>query len=307
MNLFKKIGAVFGAIAVAATMMTVTASAALTANDPETQIVVIKRKNDVASAAKGVAREKLPEDGGDGTEWASATAVEESTVYVLDKTYACYGVAFTGSSTTGYTEFEIMYDPDTFNSLDPDEQQKANEEVINTINDWNMSQEARAQVQKKFTDAEELGMTDSQLLTLMFAETKADLSTAMKWFGPFQGTVGLILGIGVVIIMVLLIASTVFDLVYIGLPMARNALDGKAESNGQPKPFGVSYDAVKVVQNHEGGGQGGQGGSNGNIYFDYLKRRVITYIILAVCILYLISGQLSSVIGWLLDLVSGVG
>lgn len=305
MKLFKKIGAVLGAIVVAATMMTVTASADLAAGTGT--IVKITRKNDVASAAKAVAREKLRTVGGDGTEWESATAVEEGSVYILDKTYTCYGVAFTGSSTDGYTQFEIMYDSETFSALDPDEQKKANEEVINTINDWNMTQEARAQVQKKFTDAEELGMTDAQLLTLMFAETKADLSTAMKWFGPFQGTVGLILGIGVVIIMVLLIASTVFDLVYIGLPMARNALDGKAESNGQPKPFGVSYDAVKVVQNHEGGGQGGQGGSNGNIYFDYLKRRIITYIILAVCILYLISGQLSSVIGWLLDLVSGVG
>lgn len=295
MNVFKKVGALLGALVVAGSLMAVPAYAE--SND-EGFIVEVKRKNDVAAAAKALKSEGKV----DGTDITLAGGV------ILDKSYSCYTVKFDADD--DYKSFEITYDPTVFDALDKDEQQKANEEVINEINGWNMSQEARSQVQKKFSSKDELGMTDAQLLTLMFAETKADLSTAMKWFGPFQGTVGLILGIGVVIIMVLLIASTVFDLVYIGLPMARNALDGKADSNGQAKPFGVSYDAVKVVQEHEqGGGTGGSGGggNGGNIYFAYLKRRVLTYIILAVCILYLISGQLSSVIGWLLNLVSGVG
>lgn len=175
------------------------------------------------------------------------------------------------------------------------------QEALNKVGSLGLSSTSLAIVEKW---AKTLGATEAELLTSLFANTKADLFTAMKWFSPFQGTLGLILGIGVIFIIVLLIASTVFDLVYIGLPMARNVMDGKAEQNGKPRPFGVSTDAVRVVTENEDGNNKGTGG---NMYVAYFKKRVVTYIILAVCILYLISGQLSSVIGWLLGQVSGIG
>lgn len=174
------------------------------------------------------------------------------------------------------------------------------QEALNKVGSLGLSSTSLAIVEKW---AKTLGATEAALLTSLFANTKADLFTAMKWFSPFQGTLGLILGIGVIFIIVLLIASTVFDLVYIGLPMARNVMDGKAEQNGKPRPFGVSTDAVRVVTENEDNNKG----AGGNMYVAYFKKRVVTYIILAVCILYLISGQLSSVIGWLLGQVSGIG
>lgn len=219
---------------------------------------------------------------------------------VLDSTYKCYTV----DSSDG--EFSIKCTYDTYKDLTPDEKATANKQMTATINSWGLSQEASQDIYNKLKGMEELGISDSTLLTLIFAETKADLSSAMKIFAPFNGTLGVILGIGVIIIIILLITSTVFDLVYLGLPMARVAMDGKAESNNQPKPFGVSYDAVRLVQEFEGG-TGGNGGQSGNIYFAYLKRRIITYIVLAICILYLVSGQIAGLIGWLMDLVSGFG
>lgn len=174
------------------------------------------------------------------------------------------------------------------------------QEALNKVGSLGLSSTSLAIVEKW---AKTLGATEAELLTSLFANTKADLFTAMKWFSPFQGTLGLILGIGVIFIIVLLIASTVFDLVYIGLPMARNVMDGKAEQNGKPRPFGVSTDAVRVVNENANDNNG----TGGNMYVAYFKKRVVTYIILAVCILYLISGQLSSVIGWLLGQVSGIG
>ena len=218
---------------------------------------------------------------------------------VLDNTYKAYKVTATEGES-----FTISVDEDTYKELTADEKAKANEEMTSTVNSWGLSQEASQQVYNKLKDNEQLGISDSTLLTLIFSETKADLSSAMKIFSPFNSTLGVILGIGVIIIIILLIVSTVFDLVYLGLPMARVAMDGKAEQNNKPKPFGVSYDAVKLVEEYEG--QGGNGGS-GNIYFAYLKRRIVTYIVLALCILYLISGQIAGLIGWLMDLVSGFG
>ena len=168
------------------------------------------------------------------------------------------------------------------------------QEALNKVGSLGLSSTSLTIVEKW---AKTLGATEAELLTSLFANTKADLFTAMKWFSPFQGT------IGVIFIIVLLIASTVFDLVYIGLPMARNVMDGKAEQNNKPRPFGVSTDAVRVVTENEDNNKG----TGGNMYVAYFKKRVVTYIILAICILYLISGQLSSVIGWLLGQVSGIG
>lgn len=194
----------------------------------------------------------------------------------------------------------IQFDSAVNGKLSEDDQAAHRQQALNKLGSAGFSSAGLKLIEKGFKNK---GATDAELLTSLFANTKADLFTAMKWFSPFQGTVGLILGIGVIFIILLLIASTAFDLVYIGLPMARNVMDGKAEQSGKPRPFGVSTDAVRVVNDNEGDNKG----TGGNMYVAYFKKRVVTYIILAICILYLVSGQLSNVIGWLLGQVSGIG
>jgi len=188
---------------------------------------------------------------------------------------------------------------DKFNNLTAEEKSEHRQQALNKLGSAGFSSAGLKLIEAGFKNK---GATETELLTSLFANTKADLFTAMKWFSPFQSTIGLILGIGVILIILLLIASTAFDLVYIGLPMARNAMDGKAEQNNKPRPFGISTDAVRVVENEDN-----NKGSGGNMYVAYFKKRVVTYIILAICILYLVSGQLSSVIGWILGQVSGIG
>lgn len=189
---------------------------------------------------------------------------------------------------------------DKYNNLTAEEKIEHRQQALNKLGSAGFSSAGLKLIEAGFKNK---GATEAELLTSLFANTKADLFTAMKWFSPFQGTIGLILGIGVILIILLLIASTAFDLVYIGLPMARNVMDGKAEQNNKPRPFGVSTDAVRVVTENEDNNKG----TGGNMYVAYFKKRVVTYIILAICILYLVSGQLSSVIGWLLGQVSGIG
>lgn len=226
---------------------------------------------------------------------------------VLDKTYECFEISSNESAV-----ITVKCDQTSFSKLTTDEQKEAKGEMLSEISKMGLEQDTLSKMQENLENQAFLGLTQAELVTMLFADTKADLSTALKWFAPMQGPVGTVLGILVILIIVLLLVSTVFDLVYIGLPMARNILDGKAEQNGQPKPLMVSYDAVKVVQMIEGTGNssgagGSNGGSNGNAYFEYLKRRILTYIILAVCILYLVSGEIATLIGGLLDVVSGIG
>lgn len=138
------------------------------------------------------------------------------------------------------------------------------------------------------------------MIPLIFGDSKADLFTAYKWLFPFIQMLRIVFGIGSIIIILLLIGSTIIDMVYIGLPVWRV----QQEEKGQGKhPFGVSYEALKTVKEVEKNlGEG----SYQNAYIIYFKRRALTYIILSICLLYLIVGELGGLISWILGLASGI-
>lgn len=141
------------------------------------------------------------------------------------------------------------------------------------------------------------------MLPLIFQSTKGDMYQAYKITSPFLNILSIVLGVGAVILILLLLFSTVMDLAYIGLPVWREAQQGK--DGGKKHPFGVSYEALTTVTEVEKG-LGGGDGSYRNAYILYFRRRALTYIILAICIMYLICGGLSGIIGFVLSLVSGI-
>ncbi len=140
------------------------------------------------------------------------------------------------------------------------------------------------------------------LVPLVFDGVNADLFTAFRWVYPFLQVVRLAFGIGAIMIVLLLIASTILDLAYIGLPFARE-YGGK---DGKPsfKPPGVSYDALKTVRDTESSLD--SSGGYKNAYITYFSRRAMTYVILSVCLLYLVAGELGGLIAWIMGLASGI-
>ena len=155
------------------------------------------------------------------------------------------------------------------------------------------------------------GQANAAMVAALFQDTKADMFSALRIFQPFNSIVGTILGICVLALIILLIGSTALDMAYINFPVARNFMYGKekegGDKGGAKKPWGVTADAWSVVNECEGSGGSGSGGDgkykNANIA--YFRRRIITYIVVAIMILYLLSGQLAGLIGWLMSLVSG--
>ena len=144
----------------------------------------------------------------------------------------------------------------------------------------------------------------SIMLPLIFEATKGDMYQAYKITSPFLQILSVIMGVGAVVIIIFLLFSTVMDLVYIGLPVWRNT---QQEKNGKGKaPFGVSYEAITTVNEVEQNLGGGNGGEYKNAYLLYLKHRALSYIVLAICIFYLIAGGLSGIISFVLQLVSGI-
>lgn len=154
------------------------------------------------------------------------------------------------------------------------------------------------------------GSANAAMISALFQDTKADMFSALRIFQPFNGIVGTILGICVLALIILLIGSTALDMAYINFPIARNFMYGKDKEGGDKgggakKPWGVTSDAWSVVNECEGGGGSGGDGKYKNANIAYFKRRIVTYIVVAIMILYLLSGQLAGLIGWLMNLVSG--
>lgn len=169
--------------------------------------------------------------------------------------------------------------------------------LSNSGADADAVQQVMTSLQESDTDV------SSVMLPMIFESTKGDMYQAYKITSPFLELLSIVLGVGAVILILLLLFSTVMDLAYIGLPVWREAQ--QAKDGGKKNPFGVSYEALTTVKEVEKGLGGGDGGYR-NAYLLYFRRRALTYIILAICIMYLICGGLSGIIGFVLSLVSGI-
>lgn len=145
------------------------------------------------------------------------------------------------------------------------------------------------------------GDVQKMLIPMMINTASGDVYGAMKVLKPFIPIVRLAFGIGAVFLIFLLIGSTILDLAFIGFPVAREKIQG----DGDKKGFlikGVTTDAKSVIMETE------SDTSNGytNPYWLYFKRRFLTYVLLSICILYLVVGEIGGLIDWFLTLGSGL-
>lgn len=145
----------------------------------------------------------------------------------------------------------------------------------------------------------------SKFMSVLLKDTKPDFVAANAIWKPFSGPVGVLLGLGAVIIMSLLGLVIVADIAYIALPPVRIF----AEEGGEGKKGGIrshlfSYEATQAVKIAENGGGNGNGETKQALGI-YFKRRVVMLIVLGICLMYLVNGQIYTLVGWILDLVSG--
>ena len=95
----------------------------------------------------------------------------------------------------------------------------------------------------------------------------------------------------------------VFDLAYINISIVQEILRGDMEAREErtgkkmKKPLIVSLEAYKAVL--EAGSKAGTGYVNPTVLF--LKKKVKHYVAVALCLLYLCSGEIYSVIASVID------
>lgn len=157
--------------------------------------------------------------------------------------------------------------------------------------------------------AQQSGMGSSLLATLL-ENTKPNYVSANRLYEPFSGVVGTILGIVSIVIMAALGVTMALDLAYITIPAFQMAMGGSDEQGNGSKGKGIggfiSQEAKSAVKAADGG-QGGQSGDGSykaavGIYFKYRWKGLV---LLGICLLYLVQGQIYSFVSWFIDLFSG--
>ena len=298
-NFFKKVATIFATCMIAGTLLGTAASAATVSE------VWSNKNSSDAKQMRNYYKSKGSDAAGNSVSLSSdgkTFVVKQGTASlgstpVLDKSFHIYTAELT---TDGV--IKIKYDTTAFDDLSSKDQSKATSEMLQTVSAWALDSKSVTKLAEKLESDTNIVFSKADAVAILF-NNGADIMSALTWFMPFQGGFSTVLGVGVIIVICLLLASTVLDLVYIGLPTARMAMNANAESKDKEIPFGISTDALRIVQQQT---QTGDGKNQGNPYLQYFKKRFLTYIILAVCILYLLSGQIGGLISGLLNLASGI-
>ena len=143
----------------------------------------------------------------------------------------------------------------------------------------------------------------TKFMSVLLENVKPDFVTANNIIAPFSGILGTILGILSICIMAFMGVVMALDIAYISIPPFRLFVSDD-DNGGLPKSKIFTHDAIYAVQTSEND-SGSNGGSPKLALGIYFKRRVLTLILLGICLLYLVSGKIYTLVGYILDLVSG--
>jgi hypothetical protein len=145
----------------------------------------------------------------------------------------------------------------------------------------------------------------SRLLATITEQLKPDYVSGNRIFAPFAGPLNTFIALVIIVAMVLLVLTFAFDLAYINIPMFQSFVVNSMNSNGsggsRSTNFFVGREAVRAVEESENDSNGKFKNPNAI----YLKHRVVGIACLGLCLLYLIQGQIFTLVGMLMDLLGG--
>ena len=183
-----------------------------------------------------------------------------------------------------------------YNKLANSEQQKIMQRALDAIYESDVS---RINRNKIYNELCALDTTTSSLVRQLSDDVHADFYTAYSYFKPFSGPIGTLLGILTIAIFAFLGLTIVIDIAYITIPFVQELL-GRLSKGEKIKC--VSLEAANAVKEAES--------KSGQEYINplgvYLKSKTRQYIAIAICILYLVSGNLFSFLASFIDYFTGI-
>lgn len=195
----------------------------------------------------------------------------------------------------------LKFNVDTFDAATENSRRQAMKQFTTMLQSSAVSNQGQTRIFEELQNTN--NTVQKMLLPMVIESTSADVYGGWKVIKPFIPTIRVLFGVMAIGIIIFLIFFTILDLVFVGMPLARDKIQNGSDGKGIFIVKWVSSDAKSVIQETEGGDS-----STGytNPYLLYLKRRGITYLILTLCILYLVVGEIAGVIDWLLSLGNGL-
>ena len=156
----------------------------------------------------------------------------------------------------------------------------------------------------------------STILLSALAKVKPDFAGANRILSPFMGIINTATAVIAIALMSLLGLHMALDIAYIALPSVQllcgGGEGGGGGAGGQGGKKGIGGLVSKAAQQavNQSGGQGGGGaggGSNGggNAFVYYIGKRWLDLVLIGICLLYLVAGNLWGGVAGILDLMRG--
>ena len=135
----------------------------------------------------------------------------------------------------------------------------------------------------------------SGLVRQLSEDVKVDMPSAYSWFKPFSGPLGILLGCATVAIFAFLGLTMVIDVSFITIPWIQWFLTRPSKKGGRPLWVSLeAWDSVKIAEDQHVQGL--------TVYF---KKKSGQIMILSICILYLVSGNIFALVARIVDYFQG--
>lgn len=187
----------------------------------------------------------------------------------------------------------VSLDSTRYLQLSQENKQKVMGICLNGVQNSGISASNRAKIYNFIADSDS---AISSLVRQLSNDVTADFAHAYASFKPFTGVLGWILGIATFAIFTLLGLSIVIDISYIVIPPIQWLLLRTVESKKPPLISAEAWNAVKESESKN---------MNKTPLSSYFKLKVKEFIVLGVCLLYLVSGQLYILVGYIVDYFQG--
>lgn len=194
-----------------------------------------------------------------------------------------------GSTVAEYNESSgvVLFSNKAYNKLSTKKKEAFMREALLGVKESGLGGQVKTRLYNFIADQDG---TTAAAIKYLKSDTSADLVAAMSWLRPFTGVISTILGVFCLVIFVMMSVSIVIDMTFITLPAVTYGIVSKDH-----RPFYISREAWGTVRECE---NSTEYKSTASIY---LKRRVGSMILVGLCLLYLVSGQIYDLFAWLLD------
>lgn len=186
---------------------------------------------------------------------------------------------------------------DLYNGYDVDQKQGIYQIILSNLQATpQLSQGTRVKLYNYFVDSD---TTTSNLVRQLSTDVSADFAGGYSLFKPFAGPIGVVFGLIAILVFMGLTLSMLIDISFIVIPAFQLLDDGK-----QPPHvlfLKVSTEAWNAVHDAEKDNNG----VRKQAMYLYLQTRIKQLAVIGLCILYLVSGKIYTLLAMFIDSFMG--